>query len=128
VRVRDVAAVVDAWEEVRRIDRIDGKPGLRIAINKQSGANTVDVAAAVRAEVARVNLDFPQLAVSPVVDTSVYIRRSIENTGSALWLGGLLAAAILLAFLRNFSSTTIEQSTSMPIPSARPPKVMMFSV
>jgi len=56
--VRDVGQVSDSWEEVRRVDRIDGKPGLRVAINKQSGANTVDVAEAVRAETARINLDF----------------------------------------------------------------------
>lgn len=114
VRVRDVAEVADAWEEVRRIDRIDGKPGLRIAISKQSGANTVDVAAAVRAEVSRINLDFPQLKVSPIVDTSVYIRRSIGNTGRALLVGGILAVLILLAFLRNVSSTAII-ATAIPI-------------
>ena len=114
VRVRDVGQVSDSWEEVRRVDRIDGKPGLRVAINKQSGANTVDVAEAVRAETARINLDFPQLKVTPVTDTSVYIRRSIDNIGNALLVGGILAAAILLAFLRNLSSTAII-TASIPI-------------
>jgi len=51
IQIRDVADVVDSWEEVRQLVRIDGKPGVRISVSKQSGANTVTVADAVNAEI-----------------------------------------------------------------------------
>jgi HAE1 family hydrophobic/amphiphilic exporter-1 len=114
IRIMDVADVEDSWEEVRQIVRVDGKPGLRISISKQSGANTVNVAREVRAEMARINRDIPQLELTTLLDTSVYIQRSIRNTGNAILLGGILAIFILFLFLRNISSTIII-STAIPI-------------
>jgi HAE1 family hydrophobic/amphiphilic exporter-1 len=114
IRIEDVADVEDSWEEVRQIVRIDGKPGLRISINKQSGANTVKVAEGVRAEMDRINRDIPQLRLMPLMDTSVYIRSSINSMSTSLLLGGLLAVLILFLFLRNISSTLII-STAIPI-------------
>lgn len=46
IYVRDLARVVDSHQEIRNLVRVDGKPGLRIAIRKQSGANTVEVSRA----------------------------------------------------------------------------------
>ncbi len=114
ILVRDVAEVKDAWEEVRQIVRIDGVSGLTIAINKQSGSNTVTVAEAVNAEIARINRDIPQIHLAPIMDTSRYIKQSISNVGNSAILGGILAILILFLFLRNFSSTAII-ATAIPI-------------
>lgn len=114
IQIRDVADVIDSWEEVRQTIRIDGKPGLRISINKQSGANTVTVAEAVLEEVERINLDSPQIQLIPLLDTSKYIKQSISNVGNSTILGGILAILILFIFLRNLSSTVII-ATAIPI-------------
>ena len=114
IMIRDVADVVDSWEEVRQYTRIDGKPGLRISINKQSGANTVKVAKAVKEEIDRINRDIPQIRIIPIIDTSEYIQQSINNVGTSVLLGGLLAVVILFLFLRNISSTAII-ATAIPI-------------
>ena len=114
ILIRDVAEVIDSWEEIRQITRIDGKPGLRISINKQSGANTVKVAQAVKTEVDRINRDIPQLRIIPIIDTSQYIQQSINNVGRSVLLGGMLAVVILFLFLRNISSTAII-ATAIPI-------------
>ncbi|MCX5752819.1 MAG: efflux RND transporter permease subunit [Candidatus Krumholzibacteria bacterium] len=126
IRVKDVANVEDSWEEIRQIVRIDGKPGLRISISKQSGANTVNVAQAVRAEMDRINRDIPQLRLISIVDTSIYIKDSISNMGSAILVGGLLAILILFLFLRNVSSTLII-STAIPISVIATFGLMYFS-
>jgi HAE1 family hydrophobic/amphiphilic exporter-1 len=126
IRIGDVAKVVDSWEEIRQIVRIDGKPGLRISISKQSGANTVNVAAGVREEMTRINRDIPQLRLVPIVDTSVYIKNSISNMGTAVLIGGLLAILILFLFLRNVSSTLII-STAIPISIIATFGLMYFS-
>ena len=114
IQLRDVADVVDSWEEVRQIVRIDGKPGLRISVSKQSGANTVNVAREVWAEIDRINRDMPQLRLIALIDTSRYIKQSISNMGIAILLGGILAILMLFLFLRNISSTLII-ATAIPI-------------
>ncbi|MBN2416063.1 efflux RND transporter permease subunit [bacterium] len=114
ILIRDVADVSDSWQEVRQLTRIDGKSGLRISINKQSGANTVKAARAVLAEIERINRDIPQITIIPIIDTSQYIEQSINNVGTSVVLGGLLAVVILFLFLRNVSSTLII-ATAIPI-------------
>ena len=44
------ATVTDSTEDNRSILRINGKPGVRLQVTKQSGTNTVDIARGVRAE------------------------------------------------------------------------------
>ncbi|MBN1482452.1 efflux RND transporter permease subunit [candidate division KSB1 bacterium] len=114
IQIRDVANVEDSWEEIRQIVRINGKSALRISINKQSGANTVNVAQGVKAEIERINRDIPQIKIIPIIDTSVYIKQSISNVGRSTLMGGVLAILILFLFLRNFSSTAII-ATAIPI-------------
>lgn len=114
LRIKDVADVKDSWQEVTRIDRINGNPGLRVSINKQSGVNTVKVVDAVREELKRIKRDYPQIDIVPLVDTSIYIKQSINNLGHAAILGGILAIIVLFLFLRNISSTAII-ATAVPI-------------
>ena len=47
IQLHEVASVDDAWEKVTRIVRVNGKPGVRLSVSKQSGKNTVEVAQAV---------------------------------------------------------------------------------
>ncbi len=114
VLLREIAEVEDAWEKVTRIVRVNGRPGIRMAVQKQSGTNTVSVARGVLRELERVNRDLPQIRIVPIIDTSDYIERSITNVGSSLFYGGLLAVLVLLFFLRNVRSTAIV-ATSIPI-------------
>ncbi len=114
IQIRDVADVEDSWEEVRSQNRLNGKPGLRMFLNKQSGANTVQVAEAAKQEIERINQDLPQIQLIPTMDTSVYIRQSINSVGNSTLIGGVLAILILLLFLRNLSSTSII-ATAIPI-------------
>src|SRR5690606_28550856 len=107
VYMRQVAAVIDTHSRITRIIRINGEPGVRLAIQKQSGANTVQVADAVLAEVDRINRDFPQVSIIPVIDASEYIRQSISNVVRAGMIGGALAIAVLFVFLRSLRSTFI---------------------
>jgi len=114
IRIGDIATVEDSWEEERQFIRVNGRAAIRMAVNKQSGANTVAVAEAVRAEVERINRDIPQLTILPAIDTSEYIKRSINSVGNSALMGGLLAILMLFLFLRNVSSTLII-GTAIPI-------------
>jgi len=114
ITIADVADVSDSWEEIRQLVRIDGQPGVRISINKQSGANTVQVAEDIHEEIERINQDIPQISLIPLLDTSKYIKQSINNVGNATVAGGILAILVLFLFLRNLCSTLII-ATAIPI-------------
>jgi HAE1 family hydrophobic/amphiphilic exporter-1 len=105
IALRDVATVRDTHRDVTRIVRINGEPGVRLAVRKQSGANTVDVAQAVIQEIARINRDFPQLELSVMEDRSRFIQGSLRNVGVAIGMGSLLAISVLVFFLRSARST-----------------------
>src|SRR5690606_22620386 len=107
IRVRDVAEVVDGYEDVQNLAEVNGVPVIRLGIQKQSGANTVAVAERIRETVALVNDERDDLHLTIDSDQSHFIQQSIDNVrSSALW-GGLLAIAILYVFLRNGSTTAI---------------------
>ncbi len=114
IQVKEIASVEDSWQKIRRIVKVNGKPGIRLSISKQSGKNTVEVAQAVFKELERIKRDIPQVTLTPIIDSSKYIQSSISNVGRAAVYGGLLAVLVLLFFLRSFRSTTVI-ATAIPI-------------
>ena len=114
VYVRDISEVKDTTEQRRSFMRIDGKPGVQIQVQKQSGKNTVEVARLVRAEVERVNKEVPGIKMIVTQDSSVFIQRAIDNVQEHALVGGVLVILIIFAFLRSFRSTLIV-CTSIPV-------------
>ncbi|HOE91316.1 MAG TPA: efflux RND transporter permease subunit, partial [Candidatus Cloacimonadota bacterium] len=112
--LKDIAQIEESTSKETRYIRINQQPGIQISINKQSGTNTVQVVKGLLKEMDRVNETFPTIKVIPLIDTSVFIKQSINNLVSSAILGGLLAILILLFFLRNIKSTMII-ATSIPI-------------
>ena len=114
IRVRDVAEVIDGYEDVRRIVQVDERPMIRLGIRKQSGAKTVAVAEEARKVMAQINRERDDIDLLMIIDQSDFIQASIDNVKqSAIW-GGLLAVVVLYAFLRNGSATFII-ALSIPI-------------
>ncbi len=114
IQLREIARVEDSWRKITRIVRVDGAPGMRLSVSKQSGKNTVEVARGALAEIARINAEPLGVKIVPIIDTSDYVRRSITNVGSAAVYGGLLAVVVLLFFLRSFRSTLVI-ATAIPV-------------
>jgi len=114
IYVRDVAEVVDTTEDVRSLLRINGLPGVRLSVQKQSGTNTVQVAQGIRDEIARINSEMPNIKLNVLDDSSVYISRSIHSVQEHALIGAALVTLIIFLFLRSFRSTLIV-CTSIPI-------------
>jgi HAE1 family hydrophobic/amphiphilic exporter-1 len=114
VYMRDIAEVTDTTEQRRSFLRINGRPGVQIQVQKQSGKNTVAVAAAVRTEVERVNREVPGIKMTVTQDNAVFIQRAIDNVQEHALVGGVLVVLIIFAFLRDFRSTLIV-CTSIPV-------------
>ncbi len=107
VRLGDVATVADTYEKLTRVIRLNGERGIRIAIRKKAGANTVEVSRAILKEIEEINRAYPQVTVLPVINQGNFIQRSIENVARSVLYGGVLALLVLLFFLRNLRSTLI---------------------
>jgi len=114
IQLKEIASIEDTHRRITRVARINGIPGIRIAINKQSGKNTVKVAEEVLKEIEKIQQDIPQIQIIPARDSSQYIKNAINNVGSAALYGGILAILVLLFFLTNIRSTLII-ATSIPI-------------
>jgi HAE1 family hydrophobic/amphiphilic exporter-1 len=114
VYLRDIAEVRDGTEDVRSVVRVNGKPGVRLMVRKQSGENTVAVAAAVRDEMDRINREMQGVKLTLTNDSSVYIQQSIGSVREAVMLGSILVIVIIFSFLRSWRSTLII-CTSIPI-------------
>lgn len=114
IRIGDVATVKDSTQEVRVATRLNGQPAVGLIITKQSDANTIATANAVREKIAQIQKDYPNLTFSTAYDQSVFIQNSIDDLKTSAALGGLLAVLILLFFLRNVRSTLVV-GFSIPI-------------
>lgn len=114
IRVRDVATVTFDYQDINRYIEVNDLPMIRFGIRKQSGANTVEVAARIKAEAERINAMRSDVNLVVIRDQSDFIQASIDNVrNSAVW-GGILAIIVLFAFLRN-GSTTMIIGISIPI-------------
>jgi hydrophobic/amphiphilic exporter-1 (mainly G- bacteria), HAE1 family len=114
VYLKDIADVRDATEDRRSVMRINGRQGIRMRVQKQSGKNTVQVAEGVRAEIQRINMDTPNMRLSVLDDQSTFIKRAIGSVQEHAMIGSVLVVFIIFLFLRNIRSTLII-CTSIPI-------------
>jgi HAE1 family hydrophobic/amphiphilic exporter-1 len=108
IRIRDIGFVEDTGEDPTSVSVLNGRSAVSVAIRKQSGVNTVALADAVRARMAEIQQTLPPtFSIRLVRDDSEFIRASLHAIEEHLVLGGILAAIIVLIFLRNFRSTLI---------------------
>lgn len=110
VSVRDVAEVRFDYDEPRATIRRNGTPGLAMNVVRETGANVIEVMDGLRVAVAEMNeqvLRPAGLKMDQVYDETVYIESAIDLVQTNIVVGGLLAAGMLLLFLRSWRPTVI---------------------
>jgi HAE1 family hydrophobic/amphiphilic exporter-1 len=106
VRVSDIAEVVDSHKEMRGGVYLDGRPSVLMLVTKQSGANTVDVSAAVAAKVEELRQHLPgNMRFSAVFDQGEIITMAVKQTAYNGLTGAFLAIVLIFLFLRNWRPT-----------------------
>jgi HAE1 family hydrophobic/amphiphilic exporter-1 len=112
LRLQDVAQVAIAPDEDRgAITRVDGKPALMLGVYKESRANTVDTCRMVREALAHAFATDRALAgfsSMSLFDQGELINESLDNLQSSLLYGGLLAVALMFAFLARWRLTLVS--------------------
>ena len=112
VRVRDVARVEIAPANERVITRFKGNPGISMGVVRQSTANTLDLAVAVRREIAEINKNLPEgMKLVMSYDSAVFIEESTKNVFVTIVEAVALVAFVIFLFLRNVRATLIPLVT-----------------
>ncbi|MEO0157552.1 MAG: efflux RND transporter permease subunit, partial [candidate division WOR-3 bacterium] len=108
VRLSEVARVWTGLREKRGYYEIEGKPGVLLIVQKQSGSNTVQVADRVKREMGAIKPLLPQgIETAIVMDFSEAVKANNKNTFDTAWQGMLLAALIVFLFLFNWRPTLV---------------------
>jgi hydrophobe/amphiphile efflux-1 (HAE1) family protein len=114
VRLRDVAAVVDGFEEQRTLSRVNGQEAVTFDVVKRSGTNTVAVADAVSARLKSLEARFPKgMKYDLIIDQPRFIRDSVDQVKHDLVFGGAMAVLVILFFMLDLRSTLIS-ATALP--------------
>ncbi|MDE3154513.1 MAG: efflux RND transporter permease subunit [Acidobacteriota bacterium] len=86
----------------------NGQPSVLINLNRQRGANTMQVASEVKAEMASIEKTLPPgIRVGTFYDQSWIVGESIKSVRDAILIGILLASAVLVLFLQDWGSSFI---------------------
>jgi multidrug efflux pump subunit AcrB len=108
IYVNDVATVRPSFEPQFTIVTANGQPAVLINVNRQRASNTMQVATAVKAEMAQVEKGLPPgVQVSTFYDQSWIVGQSIKSVRDAILIGLLLASAVLVLFLRDWGTSFI---------------------
>jgi CzcA family heavy metal efflux pump len=108
VRIGDIASVHSSVKPVYTIVTSNGKPSVLLNINRQPDSNTVQVADAVHAEIDAIRKTLPKgVTLQPFYDQSDLVRAAISSVRDAILIGLVLAAIILVLFLRDWGSSIV---------------------
>jgi HAE1 family hydrophobic/amphiphilic exporter-1 len=108
IYLRDVATIKDTIRDVAMDERLNGKNGMRIVIQKQSGANTVQVCQDIQAMMPSLIESLPDdIAITTFWDSSEYIVESISNLSNTLMFAAIAVVLVVLFFLGRWRATFI---------------------
>jgi len=115
VRLRDIAHVYDGVQNDKGGALLNGEPGIVLAVQKQPGANTIQVVDDIRAMLPAFQRNLPAGANLEVIyDRSQSIRESVDEVKFSLVLALGLVVLVIFLFLRNVSATVIP-SLALPM-------------
>jgi HAE1 family hydrophobic/amphiphilic exporter-1 len=116
IRLKDIGWAEDGTEPVRTVARFNRVPSVGLSIIPRSGANVVEVARGVKSRLTEIRKTLPQeVGIDVAFDSSKFIEEAISDVQYDVFLGGLLAAGIMLIFLLSVRSTLI---TAISIPAS----------
>lgn len=115
IRIRDLGEVIETYREERTVVRLDGEESVILEVVKQSGGNTVEIAEAVRAVLARLSEQFDDdVSLTPIRDEAAPITENAHDVERALVVGGLMAIVVILFFLVDWRGTVIS-AMALPV-------------
>ncbi len=108
VRLGDVAVVEETASPSHQLTRLNGRPSVTLAVQKQTGGNTVQVARRAHAVLRELAAELPpEVELAVAMDQSRFILSSVRSVAQNAATGAALAVLVLWAFLRDLGSTLV---------------------
>lgn len=108
LRLKDVATIVDGAENERLAAWANKNEAVLLNIQRQPGANVIDVANRVQALLPNITATLPNnIDVVPLTDRTQTIRAAVTDTEHELMLAIVLVVLVTFLFLRKLSATII---------------------
>lgn len=108
IYLKDVARVEDGFKEMLTRVRVNRQQALIMMVQKQSGANTVEVARRINADLRELKKTLPSdVDIVTIFDTSQDITASLRSLHSSVWLSIILVIAVVWFFLRHFAASAV---------------------
>ena len=115
VKLVEVADVVDSAENVRQAAWMNDTPAVILNIQRQPGANIIEVVDRVKALLPQLRESLPaSIKTEILTDRTITIRASVEDVQYELLMTIALVVFVIFVFLRNFSATVIP-SVAVPL-------------
>jgi multidrug efflux pump len=115
VRLKDVATLVSGAENAKLGGWMNSEPALILNVQRQPGANVVDVVDRIHLVLPSLQADMPAgVDVAPLTDRTTTIRASVADVEFELVLAVMLVVLVIWLFLRNIPATIIP-SLSVPL-------------
>ena len=113
--LKDVAEVVESYENVYTLASSNGERSIAIAVLRQPNANTVEVVKSVKALIPELQKQMPEsIKLQVANDRSLSIIEAIHDVNITLALTVLLVVLVIFLFLKHAAATLIP-SISLPI-------------
>src|SRR5665213_3504588 len=108
VKLDAVARVIDSVENDKVASWFNDSRAIVLAIQRQPGANTVEVVDLVRAKLPAMRAQIPPaIQMTPLFDRSISIRAAVANVQETLAIAICLVIMVIFLFLRKVSATII---------------------
>ncbi len=108
VRLSDVAEIRDTLEKATMDERINGQLGVRVIIQKQSGANTVDIIKEIQKRLPAIEASLPpDTKMSLIFEGSQEIEDAIHSLSETIMYAFIFVVLVVMVFLGRWRATFI---------------------
>ena len=115
VRLQQLGNVLDSVQNDKSAAWVDSTPSVVLAVQRQPGANTVEVVDHIKKLLPQLRNQVPaSVKLDVVIDRSLVIRKSVSDVEHTLFLAVCLVILVIFIFLRNLSATVIP-SLALPM-------------
>ncbi|MBP1645255.1 MAG: multidrug transporter AcrB [Bacteroidetes bacterium] len=112
VYLKDIAIVRDSVQEKAQESYVNGRKGATIVIQKQTGANSVEVVKKIREQLPQIQKNLPKdIQFEEVMNTTDNIENSIASLVETVLLAFLFVAIVVIFFLGQWRATIIIMIT-----------------
>ncbi len=108
VMLSDVAEIKDTLEEMTMDERINGRSGVRILVQKQSGANSVQIIEDVQAKLEKIIPTLPpDCQVETIYESAQNIKDAIKSLAETIMFAFIFVILVVMFFLGRWRATFI---------------------